>query len=236
MTSAVREVKTESHDRYGTLTYPIQGIQIDPVRLRADLDNVLQNETLWKRQNKYKNVGWKGVALYSRTGEPEDLAQTLLLPVHKTKVGSLCPYICDEILPQFGAPWLRVAFYKLEAGAQIGEHRDIVQNQGGRGMARIHVPVITNDKVIMYVGHKPYHYPPGSAWYFDPTAQHAVENLGNEDRIHLLVDFKCTPEFNRLLKPLDLRDRARFAYITTLYYALRLFAFLRLKPKVRTER
>ena len=90
LASTTSEAKAVSQDNYGTLTYPIQGIQIDPVRLRADLENVLENETFWKRQNKYKNVGWKGVALYSRTGKPDDLMETLSLPVQKTKVGDLC--------------------------------------------------------------------------------------------------------------------------------------------------
>lgn len=43
--------------------------------------------------------------------------------------GERCSYICDEVLPQFGAALLRVAFYRLQAGAKIGEHRDCGENR-----------------------------------------------------------------------------------------------------------
>ena len=135
------------------------------------------------------NAGWEGVALYSPSGRANNLTLVRHPPVQQTPAGALCPYICNEVLPQFGARWLRVAFYKLEAGKKIGEHRDLVHDGFRRVTVRMHMPVITNQDVVMYVDRRPYHFAPGTAWYLDPTARHKVENNSQEDRIHLMADF-----------------------------------------------
>jgi hypothetical protein len=69
----------------------------------------------------------------------------------------------------------------------------------------------------MYVDDKPYRFESGTAWYFDATAFHSVENNSDQDRIHLVVDFKVSRELTRMLKPLALTDRLRLALIFMLH-------------------
>jgi hypothetical protein len=88
-------------------------------------------------------------------------------------------------------------------------------------MVRIHIPVITDPRVVMYVARQPYHFPVGTAWYFDPTALHAVNNPSDLDRIHLTVDFQYGPGLQGLLLPPTIGDRIRFARISTQYYVNR---------------
>ena len=70
----------------------------------------------------------------------------------------------------------------------------------------------------MFMDGKPYHFGVGTAWYFDATGRHKVENNSDQDRIHLVVDLKPSDATNKLLKPLTLKDRVRFTYFTLLYY------------------
>jgi len=217
--------KMPPSDTGNTLAYPIPGIKIDSDRLQADFQRVQRD--LWKRQNRNKNSGWKGIALYSKSGNSDDLGWTNQLPVKKTSEGEQCAYICNELIPQFGAAWVRVAFYKLEAGTRIGEHRDLVQSSASLSIVRIHIPVITNEKVVMYLDRKPYHFPVGTAWYFDPTARHKVENNSDQDRIHLMVDFQLCESLKKLLRPVTTKDRFRFLYVSILFKINRARHFLR---------
>jgi hypothetical protein len=196
----------------------VEGNQSRLGRLQKDLRQM--EEHFWIPQNRYKDdiTHWDGIAVYSISGDARDLRCADRLPVRKSAAGEKCSYICNELLPQFGAPWLRVVFYRLRAGTQIGQHRDLAENRVTPGIIRIHVPVVTNDKVIMYVDDEPYYFPLGTAWYFDATAYHRVENNGDGDRIHLVFDLKLSPTFEKMLKPLTISDRFRFSYIAVLHY------------------
>jgi hypothetical protein len=118
-------------------------------------------------------------------------------------------------------------FYRLKGGTKIGRHRDLSENRMIPGVVRIHIPVITNDRIVMYVDDKPYRFDPGTAWYFDATAFHSVENNSDQDRIHLVADFKLSAELNRVLKPLTLNDRLRLALIFLLHVRGLFKAFFR---------
>ena len=212
------ETAISALDTGSNLVYPLKGIEIDPARLQQDLRQM--QEDYWIAQNRYKAdmANWDGVSVYSISGDAHDLRCADRLPVRKTPAGEKCPYICNELLPQFKAPWLRVVFYRLRAGAQIGEHRDVSENRVTPGVIRIHIPVVTNDKVVMYVDGRPYKFPVGTAWYFDATARHRVENNGDQDRIHLVFDLKINKAFDEMLKPLTVNDRVRFSYIALLHF------------------
>ena len=75
---------------------------------------------------------------------------------------------------------------RLSAGAVIDRHRD------GAGSNlhthKIHVPVQTNEKAIMFIDGEPFHLREGRAYEVNNIVDHAVENLGTEDRIHLIFE------------------------------------------------
>jgi hypothetical protein len=215
---------------YGTLAYPLAGIHIDPDRMLADLKRM--EEALWTPQGErypgrvpIKN--WDGIALYSVSGDPHDLRTADRLPVPRTPAGDTCSYICNELLPQFGAPCLRVVFYRLRAGAKIGRHRDVGENRYTSKAVRIHIPVITNDDVVMYVNDERYQFRLGEAWYFDASVYHSVENNSPYDRIHLVADLKVCRALDRFLKPLTMEDRLRFARHHLMTYKAVTKSFLR---------
>lgn len=78
-------------------------------------------------------------------------------------------------------------FYAMLPGGNIPPHRDMVGNIGLGGL-RIHIPIITNSGVNFTVAGKKVIMSVGELWALDTSYTHSVSNLGNENRIHLVMD------------------------------------------------
>ena len=76
---------------------------------------------------------------------------------------------------------------RLRTGTVIPRHRD--RGPLTAKTHRIHVPVITNTQCIFKVGDESMNLKAGEIWVIDNVNRyHSVENLGNTDRIHLIID------------------------------------------------
>lgn len=69
---------------------------------------------------------------------------------------------------------------------------------------RIHIPIITNKECFFKIDGEIKNMKEGEVWEINNNEkEHSVENNGNEDRIHLLMDFlpmvKITPRKNTLI-------------------------------------
>lgn len=56
------------------------------------------------------------------------------------------------------------------------------------GVFRVHIPILTNDKVCFMLNNKRLIMQPGEAWYGNFNLPHSVRNDGNTDRVHLVMD------------------------------------------------
>lgn len=111
----------------------------------------------------------EGMPLYTNTAIYKDLAEPL-----KTVL---------KVLP--GADRIRLA--KLKAGGTIPVHID-----GAAYFAlqhRLHIPLTTNPDVVFDVGGARKHMAVGEIWEINNVIHHSVYNLGDSDRIHLVVDY-----------------------------------------------
>jgi len=103
-----------------------------------------------------------------------------------------------KILENLPCKYERVRFMKLEAGKVIGKHSDKIDKDLGFDdgqIVRIHVPIRTNDDVVFSLFESPrakvaheYNLKTGHYYYMDVTKPHAVRNMSEVDRIHLVVD------------------------------------------------
>ena len=103
-----------------------------------------------------------------------------------------------KILENLPCKYERVRFMKLEAGKVIGKHSDKIDKDLGFDdgqIMRIHVPIRTNDDVVFSLFESPrakvaheYNLKTGHYYYMDVTKPHAVRNMSEVDRIHLVVD------------------------------------------------
>lgn len=77
-------------------------------------------------------------------------------------------------------------FIKLPAGKNVLPHTDKLDYLGA--VRRHHIAITTNDDVLFFVNHESKNMKPGECWEINNSMEHAVENNGTTDRIHLLID------------------------------------------------
>lgn len=114
-----------------------------------------------------------------------------------------------KILENLPCRYERVRFMKLEAGKVIGKHSDKIDKDLGFDdgqIIRIHVPIRTNDDVVFSLFESPrakvaheYRLKTGHYYYTDVTKPHAVRNMSDVDRIHLVVDCYANDSLRTLI-------------------------------------
>src|SRR5690606_4680989 len=139
-----------------TLAYPLPGILIDSAQIREEYERALASMA-WSDQNRYRNKGWKGVALYAQSGRTNDLRVNYSLPPARTPVDGICPYIRIQVLRQFKAAGFCGGFYKSEAGSTIGAHRVLVHHAVTPPMVGMHLADTVWRHGDMYEARQPQH-------------------------------------------------------------------------------
>lgn len=117
--------------------------------------------------------------------------------------------IIEEILEPLPCEFQRIRFAKLKPGSGLEPHTDAIDQSFGLQdgeIARIAVPLQTNDKATFSVypqgkdgPERKMHLNLGHYYYTDVKGWHSIENKGDTDRIHLLIDCISNKEFRRLL-------------------------------------
>lgn len=70
-------------------------------------------------------------------------------------------------------------------GQDIAPHVDV---QPPYWIARVHLPLVTNDESRFIVGGEAHHMEVGKAYLVNTEVEHSVENAGPSPRIHLMYD------------------------------------------------
>ena len=87
---------------------------------------------------------------------------------------------------------IRCILTNLKANKNIEPHID--QGNSLNTGKRIHVPIITTDKVLFTVGGEEKNLRVGEMWEINNTNKpHAVYNNSDEDRVHLIFDYIVSP-------------------------------------------
>ena len=76
---------------------------------------------------------------------------------------------------------------RLAPDSVIHEHLDY-DLAAELGMARLHVPIVTNSRVDFRLNGARIDMTAGSVWYLRLTDPHSVVNAGNTARVHLVID------------------------------------------------
>lgn len=162
----------------------------DPARLAADLAAFDGDEWVahFVRQN-YEG-DWSALPLRAQVGATHPI-QMIYSPPGVTDFAdtpflSRAPYFA-EVIAAFACPVTCVRLMRLTPGSVIKEHHDN-DLAAEEGVARIHVPVATNDRVEFLLNGTPVTMKPGEAWYLRLADPHAVANRGTADRVHLVID------------------------------------------------
>ena len=127
-------------------------------------------------------VGNEAVRLVTPAGEDSDAIEGPMAATHSL---NRCDYV-RQIMSEIGGVWGRSRFMGLAPGREVPPHIDI--NYYWRTHLRIHIPVITNPGVLFTCGGETVHMAAGECWVFDSFLQHDVQNKGDAQRIHLVLD------------------------------------------------
>ncbi|HZR02422.1 MAG TPA: aspartyl/asparaginyl beta-hydroxylase domain-containing protein [Burkholderiales bacterium] len=172
----------------------------DIVAFKRDIAQFADPEWRSHFNTEYHDGSWTGIALQAG----EDAAQALYPdPAAKgrfrdTPQFALCPSI-REFVAQLSCPVHSVRLLRLRAGGTIREHRD--DDLGfDQGEVRLHVPIETNPQVEFYLDGERIPMAEGECWYLDFSLPHRVQNRGDTDRIHLVIDCSLN-EWLRALFP-----------------------------------
>jgi hypothetical protein len=164
-------------------------IDCDVAQLQADLAVVAPAGWHPHFNTGYYEGDWSGIPLRAQPGihvalytDPtrEDFADL--------EVMRRCQAV-PAILAQLPYVLESVRFLRLAAGASIHEHRDagLCWEQG---VARLHIPVHTNESVEFVSGGERLVMKEGECWYVNFDLPHHVHNRGATDRVHLVIDVR----------------------------------------------
>jgi len=127
-------------------------------------------------------VGNEAVRLVTPAGEDSDNIEG---PMAATDSLNRCDYV-RQIMAEIGGVWGRSRFMGLAPGREVPPHIDI--HYYWRTHLRIHIPVITNPGVLFTCGDETVHMAAGECWVFNSFLRHDVQNKGDAQRIHLVLD------------------------------------------------
>ncbi|MEM8935185.1 MAG: aspartyl/asparaginyl beta-hydroxylase domain-containing protein [Pseudomonadota bacterium] len=169
---------------------------LGPIDVSALRDKILSfDDVMWReeevRQKKYDDVhyntesvimifcdhtDWPKIDLIKGAGW--DRLSDLALPIMHRIIGEHYPT---------GGTIIRAMAAKLKAGKTITTHTD--NHMSFHSGHRIHLPIITNNKVRFMIDGRPHKMTVGNAYEINNQKRHGVINKGDEDRINFIFDY-----------------------------------------------
>ena len=188
-------------------------MEFDAERLRADYEGI-KNSPAWTEHHDYTIANpkdWTAIPLTSETGEAgseADLRYWKGMDIKPTSILQASPYF-QEVIDSFKTDVIRARLLKLKAGTVIHEHRDYGQQRYSfeRGWIRVHIPVITHEKVAWNLRDETIPLKEGEAWYLSVCEPHSVRNDSEIDRIHVVLDMRVNDWLRERFPPMTLADR-----------------------------
>ena len=176
--------------------------RFDVDRLHADLSQVLPQE--WSPHYNERDYGgtWRGVALRSATGTSSNiLAMPAGADFAATELFDRCSYF-REVLSTFLCPLKSVRLLSLAPQSFIREHSDHALGFED-GEIRIHIPIQTNPDVEFYVSGERLLLEEGGSYFVNVNLPHRVNNRGQADRVHLVIDAEVNDWVRALVRQGD---------------------------------
>lgn len=165
-------------------------LTFDPARLAADLAQLGPDDWTGHFVKQNYEGDWSAIGLRAPAGARHPIQMIYSDPnahdVEDTPFLARMPYI-RGVLAQFACPLGAVRLMRLAPGSRIKEHHDN-DLDAANGVARLHIPAVTNPAVTFRLNGTPVHMAPGETWYLRLSDSHNVINDGTTDRVHLVID------------------------------------------------
>lgn len=170
-------------------------VTFDPELLTQDLRQIQSGDWIDHFVTQNYDGDWSVIALRGPANATHPVMMIYSDPTcsefANTPVLDECPYF-RSVLETFECPLLAVRLMKLTAGSRIKEHTDH-DLAAEEGLARLHIPVLTNDEVCFRLNGTQVIMNEGDCWYLRLSDPHSVENNGPHERVHLVIDAEVNP-------------------------------------------
>ena len=167
-------------------------VPIDGARLRDEIGAL--PDRFWGSRGGRVGVHNPAQAVFLRGHAPAEGD----LPVEDREALSFLPCVRELIEQRIPSTPMRCLLAKLPGGAVIAPHID--QAPYFSQTIRIHVPIVTHDRMWMVCAGSCYRMAEGEVWALNNSTIHAVWNADPERaRTHLICDFLASAALVRLL-------------------------------------
>jgi quercetin dioxygenase-like cupin family protein len=177
-------------------------LSFDPDLLVRDLQGLASIEWIDHFVPQNYDGNWSVIPLRGKAGARHPVMMIYSDPTatsfEDTPMLQGCPYF-REVLDAFRCPLQAVRLMRLTPGSRIKEHADLDLSVE-EGTARIHIPVVTNPGVEFYLNGSRVVMAAGSAWYLRLSDPHSVNNNGDSDRVHMVIDAAANDWLRSLLE------------------------------------
>lgn len=158
--------------------FNFQQIQKECIRLSRKA--AVYHTELWQKS-------MQAVSLKSYSGQMHDFRA---LPGTKdfipTEALLEAPYT-NQFIKSLPGKTFSVRLMNLEGEKNLGRHVDYCIGLG-YGVVRIHLPIVTDKKVIFHIEDEKLHLNEGTLWFTDIASYHSVANPIKKSRLHLIID------------------------------------------------
>lgn len=146
------------------------------------------------------NGKWQALSLRSVTGASSDIyAMEIDMSLYKdTELLEELEEL-NSILELIPSKKGSVRLMKLEKDSFIKEHIDD-SLEFEDGCVRLHIPLKTNKEALFFSDGKSFFMECGTCWYLDANRPHSVENRGDSERVHLVVDTQVNDAIKKLFQ------------------------------------
>ena len=179
-----------TNPRKATTIRPLGKVDVEALRAAV----LAIPESVWDAQNEAKPNKFEALdrtrhIVFRFVSNYDDWRSSYDLPIWAEWRRLLEPVITQAVKPYGYArgEFPRVMLARMAPGGIIHPHRDA--NPAARWPHKIHVPLLTNDKVTFVIDKVGYHFPVGDAIEVNNMGVHAVRNAGACDRIHLIFEY-----------------------------------------------
>lgn len=160
----------------------------DPEKLKTEL-KALESECWVGHFVKHNYEGdWSVLPLTAPKGREHPILMASAIPGDHEFIST--PFLekssyLKEVLGSFQTQLRSARLMRLGPNSEIKEHRDFDLDEKE---VRIHIPILTNSKVLFFLNGVKVHMNSGECWYLKLSNPHRVLNQSEEERVHLVID------------------------------------------------
>lgn len=169
------------------------------------LAEIMRADVTWTEEyNEYQSGGWSTAALYSISGDPNDVVIRDGDGIPTFALGKLMPFT-HTFIESLGLKIMYARLARLSENSFLWEHVDYTELDQKKRF-RLHIPLVTNSTALLVIAGRALTLKPGYMWLLEPVKPHGVCNLYGPDRIHIIIDCYQNETLDTLMNQKQLSD------------------------------